>query len=200
MRFGIRQRTIIKAGLWNLGLLAPATQTTATERACLAKSAAGKRHLVEIGVFHGVTTLELRRAMHTSAVLWAVDPYPIGMLRFNLDERIARHTIRRSSNGTVVFVRTTGVEAARLYSARKLPPADFVFIDGDHSRAGIEGDWTSWSPLLATGGIIALHDSRSYPGRNVTLDSAKYTSEVILCDKRFRVIDEVESVTVLVAV
>jgi len=35
---------------------------------------------------------------------------------------------------------------------------DFLFIDGDHSYAGVKRDYELYSPLVRKGGIIALHD------------------------------------------
>ncbi|MDQ3804772.1 MAG: class I SAM-dependent methyltransferase [Acidobacteriota bacterium] len=35
---------------------------------------------------------------------------------------------------------------------------DFLFIDGDHSRAGVARDFELYSPLVRPGGVIALHD------------------------------------------
>ena len=35
---------------------------------------------------------------------------------------------------------------------------DFLFIDGDHSYAGVRADWEIYSPLLRQNGIIAFHD------------------------------------------
>src|SRR5262249_46462729 len=139
------RRTLVRWALWSVGLLTPATQTTAAERACLSRHAQAQSRLIEIGVFNGVTTLELRRTMASDAVLWAVDPFPKGGVGFKLDERTARHTVGRSPNGTVEFVKTTGADAARKYAALSLPPVEFVFIDGDHSWNGINADWVGWS-------------------------------------------------------
>ncbi|HMO85090.1 MAG TPA: class I SAM-dependent methyltransferase [Lacipirellulaceae bacterium] len=192
-----RRRTIVRAGLWSVGLYEAETQTTATERNCLARHAHGRKRLVEIGVFNGVTTLLLRQAMHPDGVLWAIDPFPPGRLGFNIDELISRSQVAKSANGTVELIKTTGAAAATWYADRKLPAVDFMFVDGDHSWAGIDADWRGWRPLIGVGGLIALHDSRSWSGREVTLDSARYTAEVIRQDGEFEVIDEVESVTVL---
>lgn len=38
------------------------------------------------------------------------------------------------------------------------PPADLVFIDGDHSYLGCAGDIDTWSPRIRPGGILAIHD------------------------------------------
>jgi predicted O-methyltransferase YrrM len=35
---------------------------------------------------------------------------------------------------------------------------DFLFIDGDHSLAGVTADYRAYAPLVAPGGLIAFHD------------------------------------------
>lgn len=35
---------------------------------------------------------------------------------------------------------------------------DFLFIDADHSYAGVKSDWLMYSPLVRKGGIVAFHD------------------------------------------
>ena len=35
---------------------------------------------------------------------------------------------------------------------------DLLFIDADHSYAGVKQDFNMYSPLVRKGGIIALHD------------------------------------------
>jgi hypothetical protein len=35
---------------------------------------------------------------------------------------------------------------------------DMVFVDGDHSTKGVEGDVEGWLPHIKIGGIIAFHD------------------------------------------
>lgn len=37
---------------------------------------------------------------------------------------------------------------------------DYLHIDADHSYAGVRGDFDAWSPLVAPGGAITLHDTR----------------------------------------
>jgi predicted O-methyltransferase YrrM len=148
---------------------------------------------VEIGVWHGVTTRRLRAAMDPDGVLTAVDPFPVGRLGFSVQERIARHEVDAVANGHVNWMRTSGVDAARHHG-----PVDFVFIDGDHSEQGLLADWRAWSSLVETGGVIALHDSRSTPDRPIDdAGSVKVTNEVIVRDPRFGVVETVDSLTVL---
>ena len=89
--------------LWTLGLRAAETQTTAEERDALARYAQGRTAIVEIGVWHGVTTAVLRRAMRDDGVLWAVDPFPAGRLGFSLQKPIAEAEVHRVRNGTVAL-------------------------------------------------------------------------------------------------
>jgi predicted O-methyltransferase YrrM len=41
-----------------------------------------------------------------------------------------------------------------------LPPTgiDYLFIDGDHTYAGVKQDFEMYSPLVRRGGLVAFHD------------------------------------------
>lgn len=178
---------------WRLGLTAAETQTTAAERDCLARHAAGRARLVEIGVWHGVTTKRLRTAMAPDACLTAVDPFPKGRLGFSAAERIAHQEVATVDNGRVRWMRATGAAAAAGHDG-----VDFIFIDGDHSEEGLLADWTAWKGLVAPGGIVAIHDSRSTPDRQIDdAGSVKVTNRVIVRDPDFEVVEVVDSLTVV---
>ena len=184
--------------LWRLGLAEAETQTTVGERECLARHAKGKKRIVEVGVWHGVTTCLLREAMASDGVLFGVDPFPLGRFGFNAQSIIAHAKVSKVLNGSVRWIRSTGADAARYYASTEKERVDFVFIDGDHSYEGLRGDWELWRELVAHGGIIALHDSRSSTARNIDdAGSVIYTSDVILLDKRFKQIEAVDTLTVL---
>lgn len=181
-----------------VGLAAPETQTTAAERACLRRHARGCRRVAEIGVWHGVTTAELLRVMAPDGTLLAVDPFPTGRLGVSLQQPIARREVRRVGGAKVRWLRTTGAAAAAELRAAGEPPLDLVFIDGDHSYAGLAEDWAGWAPLVAPGGAVALHDSRSSESRRIdTAGSAVFTREVILVDPAFELVDQVDTLTVV---
>lgn len=173
------------------------TETSPTERTALARFALGRKRLVEIGVAQGVTTKRLRAAMAPDGELWAVDPYFPNRLGLRFSEMIAKGEVAAVENGSVRWVRSTGAEAAAAWTREGRLPADLVFIDGDHSWQGVSSDWAAWSPLVAPGGHIALHDSRPVPKFPVDADSVRFTQSVVLKDARFRVVEEVESLTVL---
>ena len=39
-----------------------------------------------------------------------------------------------------------------------VPVLDFLFIDGDHSYAGVSSDFQMYSPLVRSGGLVGFHD------------------------------------------
>ena len=183
--------------LWQLGLAKSETQTTETERNCLAHHAAGKKKLAEIGVFHGVTTHRLRSVMDPQGILVAIDPFPKQRLGFCAYRRIAVHEASRVNRGEIKWMRTTGAQAAGELKAEHSRSFDFLFIDGDHRWEGIKGDWEGWRNLIAPGGIVALHDSRLTPLRSLEgAGSVQFVQQVISKDSDFLLIDAVDSLTV----
>ena len=194
----LRRRPMVHLVFWWLGCAKGETQTTQAERDCVARHAAGKRILAEIGVYEGVTTCRLRKAMHPTGELFAIDPYPRQRLGFSAQRVIAHREVSKIPAGKVSWMRTTGSIAAEELHSKNHRHFDFVFIDGDHSYEGLKADWEGWSGLIAPGGIIALHDSRSTSDRSIDdWGSARLTRDVIEPDPRFQIVDTVDSLTVL---
>lgn len=182
---------------WQLGLAEAEIWTTDAERACLARHASGKRRLVEVGVWHGGTTRGLRAAMSPDATLFAVDPFAKGRLGFSIPRFVARREVARVRNGRVSWVRLTGEEAARSDIMRRQGPIDFVFIDNAQTYDTLRAEWEAWAPVVGTGGVIALHDSRPDPAGGLEQTSVAYARDVVRRDARYSVVDEVDSLTVL---
>jgi predicted O-methyltransferase YrrM len=106
--------------------------------------------------------------------------------------------VAAARNGAVEWVRLTGREAARRHAVERRELVDFVFIDGDHQYEAALGDWENWNPLVAPGGIIALHDSRVTADRPIhAAGSVRVTEERALRDSRFSVVEVVDTLTVL---
>jgi predicted O-methyltransferase YrrM len=172
---------------YRLGLAEAVTQTTKAEQQALRELAAGRKHLVEIGVFHGVNTRNFREVMHSEGTLLAVDPYFrtfFGIRGYGWARRIAHREAAKCRRGALRWIEKLGRDAVRTPEAQAILPVDFIFIDGDHSYEGLKGDWEAWNPHIAQGGIAALHDSRGRTGAG----SEIYTNEVILHDSRFEVV------------
>jgi len=190
--------TVLHYGLWRLRLAEATTQTTRAERDVLARHAEGRKRLVEVGVWHGVTTKRLRAAMAPDGELWAIDPYERGRLYVSFPQLIAHREVASVENGKVRWLRAIGAEAARVFREQGGGPAELLFVDGDHSWDGIRTDWEAWSDLMAIGGVVCLHDSRSTKERPIDdAGSVRFTNDVIRRDPRYRVVDEVDSLTAL---
>jgi predicted O-methyltransferase YrrM len=191
-------KTLVHFLKYQFGLVQAETSVTKAEWDCMALHASGRRCLVEIGVWHGVTTCRLRQVMAPDGILYAVDPYPVGRIGISMPRRIAHSEVGRVRNGRVQWVRETGSDAAQGLAAELVGRVEFVFIDGDHSYDGLRSDWEGWSGLVAPGGSVALHDSRSSPARRIDdAGSVRFASEVILADPRYEVADTIDSLTVL---
>ncbi len=177
---------------YTLALAEADTQTTDAERACLARYAAGRRSIVELGVMHGATTALLRGVMADDGTITAVDPHPPGRLGVSFERLVAAREVAKHPRGRAVLLRQRSHEASRAWDR----PIDFLFIDADHAWEAVARDWREWTPHVIDGGIVALHDSRPVPGRP-DLDSVRFTADVVVRDARFSVIDAVDSLTVL---
>jgi len=130
--------------------------------------------------------------MAPDGIVTGIDPHPKGRWGWSLDRWVAIRELRRSPAGKARLFRTTSEQAVKEWR----DPIDFMFIDGDHSWAGIQHDWTHWSPFVQVGGIVALHDSRAQEG-SPDHDSIRFMHEVISRDPCFQIIDEVDSLTIV---
>lgn len=189
-----------KSAIHYLGVLAgrdlPQTQTTPAEREMVASFLPGARRIVEIGVFEGFTTRVLAERADPDAIIYGVDPFFQGRFGISWGERIARNYNRRDlASGRVQFIAKLSTEV----DGDVPTPVDLVFIDGDHSLAGVAADWAFWSERVAPGGIIALHDTLLTPDKRegYTLGSIEYFRDHIRHDSRFEIVGQQDSLSVL---
>lgn len=108
----------------------------------------------EIGAADGGTTFLFARAAAHDALLISLD--------LNYDEA-RRQSVALFAQGEQRIVCLDGDShvAATLNNVTGLLDGrhlDFLFIDGDHSFAGVAKDFEMYSPLLRRGGIVAFHD------------------------------------------
>ena len=177
--------------LWRLGRIAVTPRADPSETACLVEYARNKRRLAEIGVWEGGTTKMLRQVMASDGVLFAIDPFPGGRLGLSYQRPIAHGEVRRIANGTVVWVRATGSQAASDPRVVAAAPFDFIFVDGDHTFDGLQADWEAWAPHASD--IIAFHDVIGEPNQG----SVRFARERIFTDPRFAVLKTVGCLAVL---
>jgi predicted O-methyltransferase YrrM len=155
-------RYSIEFAKYLVGLRAAHTSLTSAETDLLCRLAAGRRSVVEVGVYEGATSRRIAGCMHADGRLYLVDPHVPGTrmeqwLGFSAARFIAVRSVREHAD-KVRFVRDTSLGAAA--TLRLQEPADLIFIDADHSYEAVSRDFQAWAPHLAHGGAMALHDSR----------------------------------------
>lgn len=194
----LERKPLLHLLLWKCGLASALTQTSAAEQACLERLATDQKVVVEIGVWHGVNTLSMRSRMAVDGTLYAIDPFVPGRFGICCQKHVAHGEGSKSRRGRLVWLEHFSHDALAVFQAQCPEPIDFLFIDGDHSFEGVKLDWELWSSLIRPGGKIALHDSRSYPGRQIdSMGSARFTRETVVHDSRYKVVETVDSLTVL---
>lgn len=178
---------------YRLGLEPAQSQTTGAEREALAHHVAGCQAVAEIGVFEGLTSAVLARSMSTAGVFYCIDPFLPGRMGICWTRMIARHEVGKVRPGPrIVFLEKFSQDAAAVVREK----LDFLFVDGDHSLAGIQRDWADWSGKLAPGGILALHDTQMLPNapQSEALGSHRYFESHIRHDARFELLAPVDRI------
>jgi predicted O-methyltransferase YrrM len=123
------------------------------------------RVVAEIGTCHGGTLYLWCQASHPEATLISID-LPGG--EFGGGYRDCRAPFYREfpqPGQTLHLLREDSHAAATAERIRALipQPVDFLFIDGDHTYAGVKRDFELYSGLVRPGGLIALHDIAQRP-------------------------------------
>lgn len=109
-------------------------------------------NVIEVGCYHGATTMCIAAALRENGVghLYSIDIDPDSIV-------FAEQMVHEADlSDRVTFVQGNST-APDVYSA--LPEASLVFIDGDHSYQGVQGDFLTYRDGLSDSGIIVLHDS-----------------------------------------
>jgi predicted O-methyltransferase YrrM len=116
---------------------------------------------VEIGSAQGWSTCHIALALKENSAgrLYAIDPHTqttwndagptdtYAIIQDNLHKcGVAQY---------VAIVRATSEAAAQEWTQ----PIDFLFVDGDHSYAGVKRDWELFSPFLTEFGVAVFHDT-----------------------------------------
>ena len=151
-----------------LGLIPPRTMHSEEDARMLLEAAAGALRVVEIGVYEGSSAIALCRALRPGAELHLIDPFgahPDALPRgWGASEWATRRAVARAlreRGRTAPIVRwhvALSHEAAAAWPGAEI---DVLFIDGDHSEAGCELDWSSWQRFVAPGGRVVFHDARA---------------------------------------
>lgn len=113
-----------------------------------------RRTAVEIGLGHGGTHMlwkQMFRRVVTVDVEWRAQMAFLAGLK--------------DRNGSfMVCSRSSDAAAVKEVGALVDEAVDLLFIDGDHSYESVKADWELYMPMLVQGGVVAMHDTRSFDG------------------------------------
>lgn len=163
----VRDDVRLRAAAVGLGLIPPRTMHSADDARVLLEAALGARQVVEIGVYEGSSALALCNTLGPDAELHLVDPFGShpdalpngwGATEWATRRVVARALRRRGSEAPSVLWH---VALSHELAARWSGAVDVVFIDGDHSEAGCELDWSAWHQFVPVGGRVVFHDARA---------------------------------------
>jgi predicted O-methyltransferase YrrM len=162
----VRDDVRLRALALGLGLIPPRTMHSAEDARVLLDAARGARSVVEIGVYEGASALALLAILDRDAELHLIDPFgsrpdalPSGWAANEWATRraVARARRRRRGGPAIHWHVALSHEVAAGWDSE----VDLVFIDGDHSEAGCELDWSSWRRFVRVGGRVVFHDARA---------------------------------------
>jgi predicted O-methyltransferase YrrM len=150
-----------------LGLIPPRTMHSPEDARVLIDATRDARRVVEIGVYEGASALALCDVLGAGAELHLIDPFGShpdalphgwGASEWATQRVLARAVRRRGREAPLVRWHVAlSAEVAASWSGE----VDLVFIDGDHSEAGCELDWSSWRGFVSVGGRVVFHDARA---------------------------------------
>lgn len=105
------------------------------------------KKVLEIGVYYGGTLREWLTHAASNGTVVAVDPD-------HKNPELYEGWTRELTRLVVAHGRTSEVTDLIKFHA----PYDWVFIDGDHSEAGVRFDISFTLPLVRKGGLMLIHD------------------------------------------
>ncbi len=122
------------------------------------------RTILEIGTCYGGSLFLFTRVASEDAQIISLD-LPSGELGGYYEWRIPFYKSFAMPNQRIHLIKADSHDVKTLNKIKELLGnnlIDFLFIDADHTYAGVKKDFEMYSPLVREGGIIALHDINGY--------------------------------------
>ena len=121
------------------------------------------KNILEIGSYEGGTLWYWFNYGISGAKIVSIDLFQNPFV--NITDKMEEYTTKwRSwvpSDMSFSFVHGDSRERSTLYQVKKVfnnELIDFLFIDGDHAYDSVLSDFNTYGPMVAPGGIIAMHD------------------------------------------
>lgn len=133
--------------------------------------------IAEIGSWKGRTTVVMGRALRDAGrgdrLIHAIDPHTgsaehrDAIAREGSTLAAFRHNLRKARIARLVEEHVTTSQAAAQTLAARGTSLALAFIDGAHDEDAVRADIRAFLPLVAAGGLVALHDCQEdgpHPG------------------------------------
>ena len=134
------------------------------------------RTYLEIGTRAGGSFWAIGQALAPGAVMVSVDlpGGPWGLMHSQQPKRLVAETLRARGHVVYEIEGDSHAPAVRGQVREVLAgrAVDVLFIDGDHTLAGVRADWRDYAPLVRPGGLVVFHDlilSAEFPDCRVGL-------------------------------
>jgi predicted O-methyltransferase YrrM len=132
------------------------------------------RYLCEIGAWRGGTLILFGQVAAPNARILSIDlnytPDRVRAFRYfaRPGQRVTCLRADSHSPVTVNYIK-------RWLRGQRL---DFLFIDGDHSLAGVSSDFETYAPFVRHGGIVAFHDIVPDHNTRYGIKTARFSGQV----------------------
>jgi predicted O-methyltransferase YrrM len=134
-------------------------------------SSAKPKAVLEIGTLRGGTLFVLCKLSDPDATIISVDlpggPYGGS---YNFIQAALYRRFRKPQQSVHLLRADSHLESTKEAVRQISPKLDLLFIDGDHTQAGVKRDFELYSPLVRSGGMVVFHDI-------VPHDMSKFPSE-----------------------
>jgi len=121
------------------------------------------QRLIEVGTANGGTLFIFSRLMDAGSIIVSIDIHKFSDSRIELYRNFDREKV-------IKIIRANTFDEAtpiKVYDALGKVQADLLFIDADHTYAGVKNDFNKFSPFVKNGGLIAFHDINPDRGNGV---------------------------------
>ncbi len=124
------------------------------------------RILMEIGTMNGGTLFLFTRIADPHARLLSLD-LPWGQFGYGYPKnKIKLYQTFARETQKLELIRANSHDQKSVDRVREIlkgEKLDFLFLDGDHTYAGVKQDFEMYSPFVKNGGLIGFHDIAPHP-------------------------------------
>ena len=133
---------------------------TTHERIALNRLAHGRTAICEIGSYVGASACCFGAAIERDGAgkIFCIDTWQNDAMSEGNRDTYAEFRSNTARYAELIIT-MRGFSTALVEDLRtRTPRLDLLFIDGDHSFAGVKADWHAYCPFLEAGSIVVFHD------------------------------------------